>query len=900
VRNPIPRPQRLRRAALLCLPAVLAGSVLAAPLAPPRGVRALPKPLLSATTATPIERACATDVDGLPAAYAAMSEHLATAPAALPTPNSTDVGEIAVLEDDGTFFYTDKGGNPNLDVAAVGRAFYRTHGDDYDELVVWLASGLTNWLGSPTALAGAWLTRNDVRGIGLDLFDFNAALGLPPHVQTVLTMNGLQKYPDDPSVDVTGLPNYVTQDVLAHEFGHHWLAYPAVEDSGVASTALLGRAFQHWSFFFDADGSVMEGPDWQAAGPDTFYMLTPIARYGVLDQYLMGVRDPSEMDSLLVVSPNATFDPPGPYITMSDPRAGITAKGDARRYAIDDVIAANGPRVPAAAASPHHLRAAFALVVPHGTAATQADLQKLETIRATFPTTVDQYTGGRLSLDASLDSHAGRLRLEHARLPDTETPGVPRTVGLRVTVDPAGIPIAVRSDGVTVWWRTDPAALWSPIPMSAAAPDSFTAQLPGEPAGTTVEYWFRAESDSSGIRTDLPELSRSRPFAYRVGPDITPPVIGHWAQGEQSSDRMPQALLARVTDNLGVDSVWCEFSVNGGPLQHATAAAAGRDSFTVALGAGVPRGSRIAYRFAARDGAVAGNVGYSNAAFDTMRVGHDWVDDFWNPAPMTHVNVRFNRRDEWHLEENTASPAGSTAWHCGSDSLPYGPYQDAALTSSLVYEIVPGCFLSFVHRYDLESAPGGVAYDGARVEVQDPNGIWQAPNPVAGYTHTMAETDQGLPQNAPCWSGRQDGWREDRFDLSPFAPGPVRVRFRMSTDEFVGAGGWWVDQVRFHFPDQPTAGVSPLPATIELGPLSPNPSTGTLAQALRLPRAARVDWALFDVAGRRVASLWQGALPPGAHELQGDAPRALEGGLYFARLTVDGRALAPRRVALLK
>ena len=206
-----------------------------------------------------------------------MAEHLAGLGPALPTPNSTDAGEIAVLEDDGTFFFPDKGGNINLDVAALGRAFYRTHGDDYDLVSVWLATGLSDWLGSPTALAAAWLTRNDISGIGLDLFDFNTSLGLPPRVQTILTMNGLQRYPDDPAAEVPGLPNYVTQDVLGHEFGHHWLAYPRVFDGTGDSPILLGRAFQHWSFFFDSDGSVMEGADWQPAGPDSFVMLAPVA-----------------------------------------------------------------------------------------------------------------------------------------------------------------------------------------------------------------------------------------------------------------------------------------------------------------------------------------------------------------------------------------------------------------------------------------------------------------------------------------------------------------------------------------------------------------------------------------------------------------------------------------------
>ncbi|MEQ1832059.1 MAG: hypothetical protein ABL977_03305 [Candidatus Eisenbacteria bacterium] len=903
-----PRPRHpgwLRHARVLLLPALLgvgaASGLLAAPL--PR-TRALPvlQPLAPNGPVTPLDVACGSAIDALPSAFAAQAEYSAAAGIVpLPTPNSADMGEIAVLEDDGTFFFTDKGGNNNVDIAAVGRAFYRTHGDDYDELAVYLSTGMSNWLGSPSALAAAWLTRNDIFGIGLDLFDYNASLGLPPRLHTVLTMNGLQRYPDDPAAAVPGLPNYVTQEVLAHEFGHAWLAYPLVDDGVGASAALLGRARQHWGFFFDAEGSVMEGTDWNVAGPDTFFQTDPIVRFGPLDQYLMGVRGRDEVDSMLVVSDTARFDPPGPYIPISDPAAGITASGPAVRYGIDQLEAVNGPRFPDAALAPHHVRVAFVLLVPRGTAATSADLAKLETVRAAFPATIQSYTAGRMTLDATLDSRPGKLRIELPPLADTEDDTVPRAVGVRIGVDAAGLPIRVHPFGVYLGWRTDPSVWWTIALMTQVAPDSFAAPIPAQPAGTTVEYWIRANADSVGLFTDLPDLSRSPAFSYRTGPDTTAPRITHWAVYEQSSERMPQPLLARVTDNLGVDSVWVEWSLADGPLQSSEVARVGRDSFQVALGAGAPRGTAIAYRFVARDRSAAGNLGYSNATFDTLHVSHDWVDDFWNPAVWLHSNVRFNRRDEWHTVETPASPSGSGAWHCGLDGLPYGPYQDAALASGLVYDIVPGCSLTFVHRYELEDLPGNLAFDGARVEVLSPLGVWEPATPTVDYTHIMAINDQGLPQNAPCWSGRQDAWREESIDLSPWAPGPVRLRFRMSTDLFVGYGGWWIDQVRFHFPDQAVTGVGASRiAGVQLGPLWPNPASGALRQALRLGSAADVEWTLHDIAGRHVATLWHGRMTAGAHELTGEAPRALAGGLYFARVRVDGRAMPARRIAIVR
>jgi hypothetical protein len=122
----------------------------------------------------------------------------------------------------------------------------------------------------------------------------------------------------------------------------------------------------------------------------------------------------------------------------------------------------------------------------------------------------------------------------------------------------------------------------------------------------------------------------------------------------------------------------------------------------------------------------------------------------------------------------------------------------------------------------------------------------------------------------------------------------------MSTDLFVGAGGWWVDDVRVHFPTQSTAGVGDVVTGVELGPLWPNPVAGPFRQAVRLPAAADVEWSLFDLAGRRVATLWHGRLAAGSQELLATPPKSLAGGLYFSRVTVAGHALDARRVAIVR
>jgi len=154
--------------------------VTAAPLRAARPAPSPLAPLAPSASASALEHACGTAIDAMAALLAEAAEQRAAAGLTpLPTPNSTDIDGIAVLEDDGTFFFVDKDGHPNLDIAAAGRAFYRTHGDEHDQVVFWLATGLTNWLGSPSALAAAWPLKNIASGIGLSLYDYNASLGLP-------------------------------------------------------------------------------------------------------------------------------------------------------------------------------------------------------------------------------------------------------------------------------------------------------------------------------------------------------------------------------------------------------------------------------------------------------------------------------------------------------------------------------------------------------------------------------------------------------------------------------------------------------------------------------------------------------------------------------------------------
>jgi hypothetical protein len=66
-----------------------------------------------------------------------------------------------------------------------------------------------------------------------------------------------------------------------------------------------------------------------------------------------------------------------------------------------------------------------------------------------------------------------------------------------------------------------------------------------------------------------------------------------------------------------------------------------------------------------------------------------------------------------------------------------------------------------------------------------------------------------------------------------------------------------------------------------------------------LPRAARVHLGVYDVQGREAAVLADGEYEAGRHRIRWLGAGAVEEpGLYFVRLTVEGRTLVRRAVVL--
>src|SRR5207249_11624664 len=98
-------------------------------------------------------------------------------------------------------------------------------------------------------------------------------------------------------------------------------------------------------------------------------------------------------------------------------------------------------------------------------------------------------------------------------------------------------------------------------------------------------------------------------------------------------------------------------------------------------------------------------------------------------------------------------------------------------------------------------------------------------------------------------------------------------------------------------------GGASLPSVTQLYAPYPNPVEDGARVRLDLATEADVTLEIHDVAGRRIATLAKGTLPPGRYEYPWDARgehgATLGSGLYFVRLSIAGRPVQITRLVLI-
>ncbi len=260
--------------------------------------------------------------------------------------------------------------NTVVDLFGLPPVFYRHFKDDYDYIVVWYDFNAP--VGSSGAFARHFGLKNEIQGIGLDVFDLSDIVASDGRLESLMEMGDLNKYPTD--LNRTLFDTNSALDIIGHEAGHRWLAFTSFRDGGTTSDALLGRQKAHWSFFFDSDESDLQGNDIMDLGGGVFETVGATTGYSKLDQYLMGFVPGDEVGPLFYVFNPSEGSP------EDSPNIGVRFDGQRKDLTLQDIIDEHGPRVPSSEDAKKNFKMAFVLLGQVGQPVRQASIDRLNSV----------------------------------------------------------------------------------------------------------------------------------------------------------------------------------------------------------------------------------------------------------------------------------------------------------------------------------------------------------------------------------------------------------------------------------------------------------------------------------------------------------------------------------------
>ncbi len=304
---------------------------------------------------------------------------------------TVDIGEIAVIADDGTLV------NPvtNVtDIIAIANAFLATHTDEYDELITFVASTFPGDVEPEAGFAFFLRVAGFTAGVNVTQGNPNETGGIT-RLFGLVNMNDLPEYPADFRTDFFGSGAASGAEILGQEFAHAFGAFVQPDDR----FDILGRGNSHWSFFLhhpgEGNASPMEGNRWQDNGDGTYTTVESFSGFSELDEYLMGLRAPEDVGPFFLITPPAFSD-------ATFPTSGVTVEGIRNDLTIRNIINDNGPRMPDTTTSMKTFKVAFILVIPQGTTADSADLAKIGGFRQDWVTYFESATEGLGAMDTTL------------------------------------------------------------------------------------------------------------------------------------------------------------------------------------------------------------------------------------------------------------------------------------------------------------------------------------------------------------------------------------------------------------------------------------------------------------------------------------------------------------------
>jgi hypothetical protein len=419
-----------------------------------------------------------------------------------PPVSAQDVGEIALVPDNNGILQSV--GFPTARyLERTSCAFLTTHADQYDAMFVWTSERLNGF----TRTQQGWATVVPARGIGRDGYPVRQSNYCTTRLRQAVKMADIDSFSDNPDDVYTGAIDFSLSGVelMGHEFGHHWLAavrymfadqIPHCTNRGFTSPAEVpmnqdcdgyrnSDFNSHWSYYFNT-GSVMYGNTIADLGGGMFELTNPSVKYSPLDQYLMGLRDPQDVPPMFMLDTGDLFTWSSGY--PIERGTSQVVSGDRIDITVDDVIRAEGPRMPAREAC--HWKAAFVIVHDPASPPTATQIARVDAYRRRWESFYADATDQRGSMDTSLaGTGAG-------------------TTGCPATMVPPG------DAGVVVY----PDAAVSPDSGIVVNPDA-TVETHEDAASVAPDAAEHPEPDDAGEPVDLGTQRAQEPKVIGLGED---------------------------------------------------------------------------------------------------------------------------------------------------------------------------------------------------------------------------------------------------------------------------------------------------------------------------------------------------------------------------------------------
>jgi len=198
--------------------------------------------------------------------------------------------------------------------------------------------------------------------------------------------------------------------------------------------------------------------------------------------------------------------------------------------------------------------------------------------------------------------------ISHTPLTNTENLNGPFVVNATITSPNLLLPSSIK-----VYWGRGVGVLSDSILMTNTSGNIYTANIPGNGTITTYNYYISA-ADNQGYRTTSPANAPTNYYSFQTFIDNTPPTITHTPLQNIPPSRFPPTVTADVSDNLGIQSVVCEYRKNGGTLSSFNLTLLSGNTYSAAFPViTVIPGDLIEYRIKATDNSQQNNISYSPA-----------------------------------------------------------------------------------------------------------------------------------------------------------------------------------------------------------------------------------------------------------------------------------------------